>query len=194
MLWSGILWGVEHVALTRLEAGINSIRGAPSDGGRVELIVRRPQIDSREVITEATLDAHTGLVGDSWVERSSGATADGSAHPDTQITLMNARSARVIAGDQERWPLAGDQFYVDLDLSAANLPPGTQLQIGSAVLEVTAVPHRGCGKFSQRFGVDAVKFVNSAVGRELNLRGVNARIVRGGMVRTGDRIDKRSVQ
>ena len=194
MLWSGILWGVEHVALTRLEAGINSIRGAPSDGGRVELIVRRPQIDSREVITEATLDAHTGLVGDSWAERGSGATADGSAHSDTQITLMNARSARVIAGHQERWPLAGDQFYVDLDLSAANAPPGTQLQIGSAVLEVTAVPHRGCGKFSQRFGVDAVKFVNSAVGRELNLRGVNARIVRGGTVRTGDRIDKRLVQ
>jgi hypothetical protein len=193
-LRSGILWGVEHVALTRLEAGIDVIRGAPSDGGRVELIVRRPQIDSREVVTEATLDDRMGLVGDSWLERGSGARVDGSAHPDTQITLMNARSARVIAGDQERWPLAGDQFYVDLDLSAANLPPRTQLQIGSALLEVTALPHRGCGKFSQRFGVDAVKFVNSAVGRELNLRGVNARIVRGGMVRTGDRIDKRLVQ
>jgi MOSC domain-containing protein YiiM len=189
-----MLWGVDHVALTRLEAGIDAIRGAPSDGGRVELIVRRPQIESREVITDATLDERQGLVGDNWVERGSGATADGSAHPDTQITLMNARSARVIAGDQERWPLAGDQFYVDLDLSAANLPSGTQLQIGSALLEVTAEPHRGCGKFSKRFGVDAVKFVNSAVGRELNLRGVNTRIVHGGMVRTGDRIYKRLVE
>jgi hypothetical protein len=194
LLRSGILWGVEHVALTRLEAGIDAIRGAPSDGGRVELIVRRPRVDSREVITEATLDARTGLVGDSWAERGGGPTADGSAHPDAQIAVMNARSARVIAGDQERWILAGDQFYVDLDLSAANVPPGTQLQIGSAVLEVTALPHRGCGKFSQRFGVDAVRFVNSPVGRELNLRGVNARIVRGGVVRTGDRIDKRVVQ
>jgi hypothetical protein len=132
LLRSGILWGVEHVALTRLEAGIDAIRGAPSDGGRVELIVRRPRVDSREVITEATLDARTGLVGDSWAERGGGPTADGSAHPDAQIAVMNARSARVIAGDQERWILAGDQFYVDLDLSAANVPPGTQLQIGSA--------------------------------------------------------------
>ena len=111
-------------------------------------------------------------------------------HRETQITLMNARTAQLIAGDRERWPLAGDQLYVDLDLSAANLSPGTQLQIGSAVLEVTAEPHRGCGKFSRRFGVDALKFVNSDVGRELNLRGINTRIVRGGVVCTGDRIYK----
>ncbi len=131
---------------------------------------------------------------DAHRERGSSATADGSAHPDTQITLMSARSAALIAGDRERWQLAGDQFYVDLDLSVANLPAGTQLQIGAALLEVTVEPHRGCGKFSRRFGVDALKFVNSAVGRELNLRGVNARVVRGGAVRAGDVICKRGVQ
>jgi hypothetical protein len=180
--------------LTALEAGTDAIRGAPADGGRVELIVRRPGVDSREVIGVATLDEREGLVGDCWRTRGSGATVDGSANPDTQITLMNARSAALIAGDQQRWPLAGDQLYVDFDLSAANLPPGTQLQIGSALLEVTAEPHRGCGKFARRFGVDAAKFVNSRVGRELNLRGINARIVHGGTVRTGDPIVKRPAE
>jgi MOSC domain-containing protein YiiM len=184
---------MDHVPLARLEAGVDAIRAAPADVGRVELIVRRPRVESREVITEARLDEREGLVGDCWRERGSRATADGSAHPDLQITLMSARSARLIAGAQERWPLAGDQFYVDLDVSAANLPPGTQLKIGSALLEVTVEPHRGCGKFSKRFGVDALKFVNSAVGRDLNLRGVNARILRGGTIRTGDDIRKKRV-
>jgi MOSC domain-containing protein YiiM len=181
---------MDHKALATLEAGIETVRGAPLDGGRVELIVRRPHIEAREVVTEATLDEDEGLVGDSWLERAGGAEADGDAHRETQITVMNARTAQLIAGDRERWPLAGDQFYVDLDLSAANLPPGTRLQIGAALLEVTAEPHRGCGKFSRRFGVDALKFVNSGVGRELNLRGINARIVRGGVVRIGDRVYK----
>jgi hypothetical protein len=183
-----------HVPLTALEDGAEAIRGAPSDGGHVELIVRRPRVESREVIGVATLDECEGLVGDCWRARGSGTTVDGSAHPDTQITLMNARAAGLIAGDQQRWPLAGDQLYVDLDLSTANLPPGTQLQIGSAILEVTAEPHRGCGKFARRFGVDAVKFVNSKLGRELNLRGINARVVHGGTVRTGDPIFKRAAE
>jgi len=104
---------------------------------------------------------------------------------------MNARAAALVAGSRERWPLAGDQLYVDLDLGLANLPPGTRLYVGSAVIQVTAEPHRGCGKFSRRFGVDAMRWVNSAVGRELNLRGINARIVRPGTVRPGDPIRKR---
>jgi MOSC domain-containing protein YiiM len=145
--------------------------------------VRRPAEDEREVVAEASLDPVEGLVGDSWHARS-----NGSADPDTQLTLMNARSAALVARTPERWPLAGDQLYVDLDLSVANLPPGTRLSVGSAVIEVSPVPHRGCGKFSRRFGVDAMKFVNSGAGRELNLRGINARIVTGGIVRTGDSI------
>jgi MOSC domain-containing protein YiiM len=107
-----------------------------------------------------------------------------------QLTLMNARSASLIAGQPERRQLAGDQFFVDLDLSVQNLPPGTRLKLGEATIEITAIPHRGCGKFSSRFGVDALKFVNSEVGRALNLRGVNARIVEGGVVRPGDPIVK----
>jgi MOSC domain-containing protein YiiM len=182
--------GVVYVPLVQLEAGIDVIRRSPSEHGRIELIARRPEVESREVIVEARLDEREGLVGDSWRERGTGATGDGSANPDTQITIMNARSVAVIAGDRQRWPLAGDQLYVDFDLSVANLPPGTPLEVGSALLEVTAVPHRGCGKFSKRFGVDAMKFVNSAVGRELNLRGINARVLRGGSVRTGDPIRK----
>ena len=181
-----------HVPLAELEAGVEAIRRSPTADGVIELIVRRPEVESREVVVEADLDEREGLVGDCWRERGSSATDDGSAHPDCQITIMNARSAAVIAGDRKRWPLAGDQFYVDLDLSVDNLPPGTLLQAGSAVLEVTAQPHRGCGKFSRRYGVDAAKFVNSPVGRELNLRGVNARVVRGGKVRTGEAIRKTS--
>ncbi len=179
-----------HVPWDLLHAGLDEVRNAPDDHGRVELIVRRPEVESREVVSEARLDESVGLIGDCWQARGSSTTSDGSANCDAQITLMNARSAALIAGEPASWPPAGDQFYVDLDLSEANLPPGTRLQLGSAVLERTAEPHRGCGKFVRRFGLDAMKFVNSDVGRELNLRGVNARVVRGGTVRTGDAISK----
>jgi MOSC domain-containing protein YiiM len=103
-----------------------------------------------------------------------------------QINIMNARATALVAGSKDRWPLAGDQLYVDLDLSGANLPPGTRLAIGSAVLEVTSQPHTGCAKFVARFGLDAMKFVNSPVGRELNLRGINAKVVTAGTIRVGD--------
>lgn len=189
-----ILWPMVYVPLAKLEAGVEAVRSSPSEHGLVELIVRRPRVEAREVMTEARVDEREGLVGDCWRERGSSATDDGSAHPDLQITIMNARSAELIAGDRARWPLAGDQLYVDLDLSVANLPPGTRLEVGSALLEVTAVPHRGCGKFSKRFGVDALKFVNSPLGRELNLRGVNTRVVRGGTVCIGDEICRQSSQ
>ncbi len=179
-----------HVPLAELEAGIDAIRRSPTVDGVIELIVRRPQVESREVLAEAELDERMGLVGDCWRERGSSSMDDGSANPDCQVTIMNARSAAVIAGDRERWALAGDQFYVDLDLSVDNLPAGTLLQAGSALLEVTAQPHRGCGKFVRRYGADAQRFVNSPVGRELNLRGINTRVVRGGRVRAGEAIRK----
>ena len=181
---------MEHLDLAALEAGLDEIRQAPKDRGRIELICRRPDVEERELIDEAVLDVQNGLVGDNWRTRGSKSTPDGSAHPDMQLTLMNVRSASLIAGAPERRRLAGDQFYVDLDLSVANLPPGTQLRLGQATIEVTEIPHRGCGKFSSRFGVDALKFVNSPVGRELNLRGINARIVEGGVVRLGDAVAK----
>ena len=176
--------------MASLEDGLSTIHHAPQDAGTVELIVRRPIPEEREVVEEAQLDPTAGLVGDCWRERGSRATHDRSAHLDMQLTMMSARAAALIAGNHERWPLAGDQLYVDLDLSAANLPPGTLLEVGSAKIEITDQPHTGCGKFVRRFGLDAMRFVNTPVGRELNLRGIYARIVIGGTVRSGDPIRK----
>jgi len=175
-----------HRSTAELEAGLAVIRAAPRDGGRVECIVRRPRAGEREVLDEARIDVDRGMIGDDWATRACRLTADGSPHRDMQLTIMNARVAALVARTADRWPLAGDQLYVDMNLGAANLPAGTRLAIGSAVIEVTAVPHRGCAKFAERFGHDALRLVNSAAGRELNLRGVNARVVRSGTVRIGD--------
>jgi MOSC domain-containing protein YiiM len=176
--------------LTRLEQSLDHIREAPADGGSVELIAIRPAVDEREILTEARLDPEEGLVGDSWRARGSSSMPDGSANPVAQVTLMNARAAAAVAGEREQWALAGDQIYVDLDLSLLNLPAGSRIQIGSAVLEFSEAPHTGCAKFSARFGNDALRFVNSPLGRELRLRGANCRVVVGGTVRPGDAITK----
>lgn len=180
-----------HLTLEELRSGLGDIRGAPKTEGRLALIVRRPLVGAREVLEEGQLDLTDGLVGDSWVRRGSTRTADGTRHPDMQLNLMSVRAIALIAPDRGRWPLAGDQLFVDIDLSTANLPPGTELAIGSAVIQVTAQPHTGCAKFVERFGVDAMTFVNSPVGRELCLRGINARVVQPGLVRVGDGVVKR---
>jgi hypothetical protein len=181
---------VAHLTKEQLEAGLDEIRRAPSAAGVLEMIVRRPAVDQREVLAVAQLDVAAGLVGDNWRTRGSRSMPDGSANPDMQLNLMNARVAALLAQTRDRWPLAGDQLYLDLDLSEANLPPGTRLAIGGAVIEVTAVPHTGCAKFSARFGSDAVKFVNSPVGRALHLRGLNARIIQSGTIRESDPVRK----
>ena len=137
------------------------------------------------------LDLVEGLVGDNWRVRGSKSTPDGSSNPDMQLNVMNARAVDLVAaGDRERWALAGDQLYVDLDISEANLPPGTRLELGSAVIEVTEPPHTGCVKFSARFGTDAHKFVNAKPYRHLRLRGICAKVVEAGTVRSGDPIRK----
>lgn len=177
---------IKHLTKDELTAGLDEIRRAPKDEGVLQLIVRRPRVEEREVLQEAELHLVEGLVGDGWITRSSSRTPDGSPHPDMQINIMGARAAALVAQAKDRWQLAGDQLYLDMDLSAANLPAGTQLAIGSAVIEVTAPPHTGCHKFVARFGLDAMKFVNSAVGRELCLRGINARVVQPGLIRVGD--------
>ena len=181
---------VKQLTTEELEAGLEEIARSPKDRGVVEMIVRRPDVGEREILNEGELDLADGLVGDSWKRRSSRRTADGTPHPDMQLNLMNSRVVALVAQDKNRWHLAGDQLFVDFDLTAANTPPGTRLAIGSAVIEVTAEPHTGCSKFVERFGLDAMKFVNSIERKGLNLRGINARVVRPGVLRVGDAITK----
>lgn len=173
-----------------MTAGLDDVLASPRDAGDVKLIVRRPAELEREVLAEAVLDLAEGLVGDTWRIRGNRRTPDRQAHPKMQLTVMNARAAALVAGDEERWKLAGDQLYVDLDLSEANLPPGTRLAVGSAVIEITDEPHLRCAKFRKRFGEEALRFVNSPAGRSLRLRGVNTCVVRPGRVVLGDPIQK----
>lgn len=175
---------MKHLTRDELDAGLAHIRASPKDGGSLEMIVRRPRTDEREVLDAGVLDLEEGLLGDNWRANEYGADPD--EYRDTQITVMNARAAALLAQSRERWALAGDQLYIDLDLSGDNLPPGTRVRLGEAVIEVTAVPHTGCRKFAARYGPDATRFVNSRPGRRHKLRGINARVVETGTVRVGD--------
>lgn len=175
---------------SELEAGLEEILAAPKDEGVVDLIVRRPRTDEREVLDEGVLTPEEGLRGDDWLSRASRASADHFPDPETQITLMSSRVIDLLAGDRSRWPLAGDQLFVDIDLTPENLPPGTRLRVGEATLEVSNEPHTGCAKFTTRFGSAAIRFVNSPSGRALRLRGIYARVVEAGTVRPGDAITK----
>jgi hypothetical protein len=179
-----------HRTTAELEAGLAEVRRSPADAGRLDLIVRRPAVGEREELREGELDVTAGLVGDTWSSRPSRLTDDGSPHPEMQLNVMNSRMAALVAGHPGRRSLCGDQLYVDLDISEENLPPGTKLSIGSAVIEVTARPHLGCDKFVARFGVEAMRFVNSPAGRAMRRRGLNARVVQAGTIRRGDAVRK----
>ena len=178
-----------HVSTDELAAGLGHLLAAPKDGGTLVLIASRPRPGERELPIEARLDVALGVLGDNWSTRGSRSTPDGSADPDKQITVMNARVAALVAGADDM-ALAGDQLYVDLDIGVDNLPVGSRLAIGEAVLEVTEPPHTGCKKFVARFGEDAMRFVNSRQGRAHRMRGMNARVVTAGTVRVGDRCHK----
>ncbi len=179
-----------HATPEQLEAALADVRRSPTDGGTLQMIVRRPALGEREVLDTGELDTAVGLVGDTWNQRASSRMPDAQPHPDMQIALMNWRAVNAVANGNDTGALAGDQLFVDLDLSAANLPPGTRLGIGEAVIEVTDQPHTGCAKFTQRFGLDAHRWVNAPVGRELNLRGINTKVVVPGRISRGDGVSK----
>ena len=182
-----------HQTTAELEAALAHIRAAPADIGTLELIVRRPAVDEREVMDTGILDPAHGLVGDIWKVRGSKHTPDGSSEVIAQLNVMNARMAAALTPhDLGRRALAGDQLYLDLDLSVDNLPAGTRLAIGDAVIEVTAKPHLGCDKFVARFGREAMQFVNGELGRQLRLRGLNAMVVQAGAIQRGDVVRKLS--
>lgn len=169
-----------------LQEGLGPVRLSPADAGIVELLVTRPGIDERAVATTVMANPAIGIAGDTWSVRPSSKTPDRSANPEAQVTIMNSRAALLFAATADRMPLAGDQVYLDLDLSLDNLPTGTRLDFGGAVLEVTAAPHTGCAKFAARFGHDALRLTAIDEGRRLRLRGINAKVVRAGAISVGD--------
>jgi MOSC domain-containing protein YiiM len=180
-----------NVTRAELEAGLDGVRAAPANDGTLELIVRRPAPGERELLAAGTLDLEAGLVGDGWAVRPASSRRPGGPNPDAQVTVMSARAAALVAGpDQERWAQAGDQLYVDFDISVDNLSAGSRLEIGAATLEVTEAVHTGCGKFVRRFGVEAMKLISSKQGRALRLRGLNARVVVPGPIAQGDVVRK----
>ena len=173
-----------------IQQNLAELGASPQDNGTVELIVCRPNQGEREVLESAELDTVEGLIGDNWKARGSRHTDDGSAHPQMQIAIMNSRTIQAIAQDKSRWPLAGDQLHLDLDISAENMPVGQKFAIGTTILEITEYPHTGCGKFTERFGSAATRFVNSKAGRKQRQRGVNARVLQSGTIRAGDVVKK----
>jgi hypothetical protein len=179
-----------HLTMQELQDGLIELGASPQDRGILEMIVCRPAIGERLILERAELDLIDGLIGDNWRTRGSKHTEDGSAHPDAQITIMNSRTIQSITQDRSRWPLAGDQLFIDLDLSVENLPAGQRIAIGTAILEVTSKPHNGCQKFTERFGHDAIRLVNSPEGRQMRRRGVNARVVQAGTICVGDMVTK----
>jgi len=180
-----------HRTHPELDAHLDVLRAAPASEGTLAMVVRRPAVGEREVLAAGQLDVDAGLVGDNWLSRATSYAIDAGRHLDAQLNVMSARMVRFLADDADSQALAGDQLFLDLDISVANLPTGTRLAIGDeAVIEVTAKPHNGCAKFVSRFGQEAMEFVNSPVGKELRLRGFNARVVRSGTVTPGDRVTK----
>jgi len=178
----------QYISKAELEAGMEHVAQSPQDHGSVQMIVARPDSNERQVLEQGEFTLDEGLVGDNWLVRGSRHTEDGSALPGAQVTLMNGRYLDLLAGSRERWPLAGDQLIVDLDLSKSNLDVGQQLQIGTALFEVTEVPHTGCVKFKERYGLEAMRFTGADLSQRL--RGMYVRVVQPGTVQVGDTIQK----
>ncbi len=181
---------INFLSTEELNTALPYLLNSPKDNGTLDMIVRRPDEDLREELESGFLTIEEGLEGDSWNRRSSRRTEDGGPHPDMQLNIMNSRVINAIAQSRDRWKLAGDQLFMDLDLSHQNLPAGTRLSIGEAVIEITDQPHLGCKKFVARFGLPAMQFVNSPSGRQLKLRGINAKVIKPGKILVGDVVKK----
>ena len=180
----------KHLTRAELQAGLPEIFNSPQDDGLVEAIVIRPESGRREDLESCEISLAGGTHGDYWARNCWMTTDDGQPHPDVQICIMNARCIALIAQERARWPLAGDNLFLDLDLRPENMPPGQRLSLGSAVIEITEVPHKGCAAFVERYGREAAIFVNTPEGREKRLRGIYARVVQDGRVTVGDRVRK----
>ena len=181
---------MDYIASSEIEARFEWVLEAPADAGRVESLVIRPAVNQREPLQRVMFSPQQGVEGDNWLSSCWKKLPSGESDPDVQVAIMNARMIEVLTNDKSRWPLAGDQLFVDFDLSVGNLAVGDRLQVGAAVLEITAEPHRGCSKFKKRFGQDALTFVNSPQGDVHRLRGVYAKIVSAGEVCVGDSVSK----
>lgn len=180
------------LTLDELWTGWEQIDPSPTETGTIKMIVRRPEVEKREEVQEAEFDTKEGLIGDNWLARGSSSRPDGSANPEAQITLMNSRVVDLIAGDRSRWAIAGDQLFVDFDLSMENLPTGSRIQLGEVIMEISETPHTGCAKFAKRYGAYARKWVMTDEGKQLRLRGVNAQVIQGGKITCDDKITKLS--
>ncbi|MDA1190559.1 MAG: MOSC domain-containing protein [Candidatus Poribacteria bacterium] len=181
---------IAHLTTEQIEAKLDWIQSAPTDNGTLEGICIRPASNERVELERCRLSPKLGVEGDSWARKCWKTLADGSPDPDVQVTIMNARAIEVMAGSRDRWKWAGDQLFADFNVGVDNLQPGDRVRIGDALLEITAEPHNGCDKFKDRFGLDALKYVNSPDGKSLRLRGIYARIVEEGVINVGDTIRK----
>ena len=181
---------IQHLTIEQIEAGLPAVRQSPQDHGVLKAIVIRPAINERASLQQAELSPEGGLHGDAWARGCWMSLPDGRPHPDVQVALTNARFMDLIAQDENRWSLSGDNLHVDFDLSDENLRPGQRLALGTTILEITAVAHNGCKKYAQRYGQDAVRFVNTPIGKSLHLRGIYAKIIQAGTVAVGDAIVK----
>jgi hypothetical protein len=178
---------MDHRPLSHLESQLPHLRSAPRDAGVLALVVRRPGPREREVLAAGELRPEHGLVGDDWAARGRRRGRMTASYAARSITVMSHRMVSLLGDTDEDRAWAGDQLYVDLDLSVDNLPPGSRLGVGeAAVIEVTKYPHTGCAKFVERYGADATRFVNTEEGRALRLRGLNGTVVTPGTVRPGD--------
>lgn len=179
-----------HKTMEELKAGLPEILKSPQDNGEVKAVVVRPGSCERNMVPSCDVSLEGGVLGDHWAKGCWKTTDDGEPHPDVQICIMNSRCIELIAGDQSNWAPAGDNLFVDMDLSPENLPPGQRVAVGSAIIEITDTPHKGCQKFIDRYGRDACVFVNLGDGDKYKLRGIYARTFEAGTISVGDTFRK----